>query len=104
METVFEKLNLKDQKQIVVLNSPGSFESELAAFERCRRHSRSEESETGDVFPGVRYCAGTDRCSGPGDCRQSGRRRHRMVRLSQGDLEELQVADRQGPRLDRARS
>jgi hypothetical protein len=32
MATVFAKLNLKDQKQIVVLDSPGSFESELAAL------------------------------------------------------------------------
>jgi hypothetical protein len=33
MATVFEKLNLKDHKQIVVLDSPSSFESELAALE-----------------------------------------------------------------------
>ena len=32
MATVFAKLNLKDHKQIVVLNSPGSFESELSAL------------------------------------------------------------------------
>src|SRR5271157_4628528 len=32
MAAVFAKLNLKDHKQIVVLNSPGSFESELAAL------------------------------------------------------------------------
>jgi hypothetical protein len=32
MSTVFAKLNLKDHKQIVVLGSPGSFESELAAL------------------------------------------------------------------------
>jgi hypothetical protein len=32
MATVFAKLNLKDHKQIVVLDSPGSFESELAAL------------------------------------------------------------------------
>ena len=32
MSTVFGKLNLKDQKQIVVLDSPGSFESELATL------------------------------------------------------------------------
>ena|SRR5438874_6984767 len=32
MPTVFEKLNLKDHKQIVVLGSPTSFESELAAL------------------------------------------------------------------------
>jgi len=31
MSTVFVKLNLKDHKQIVVLDSPGTFESELAA-------------------------------------------------------------------------
>ena len=33
MATVFAKLNLKDHKQIVVLDSPGSFESELAALQ-----------------------------------------------------------------------
>jgi len=33
MPTVFAKLNLKDQKQIVILNSPESFESELATLE-----------------------------------------------------------------------
>jgi hypothetical protein len=33
MATVFAKLNLKDHKQIVILDSPGSFESELAALE-----------------------------------------------------------------------
>jgi hypothetical protein len=32
MSTVFAKLNLKEHKQIVVLDSPGSFESELAAL------------------------------------------------------------------------
>jgi hypothetical protein len=32
MSNVFAKLNLKDQKQIVVLDSPRSFESELAAL------------------------------------------------------------------------
>lgn len=33
MSSVFAKLNLKDNKQIVILASPGSFESELAALE-----------------------------------------------------------------------
>jgi hypothetical protein len=32
MSNVFAKLNLKDQKQIVVLDSPSSFESELAGL------------------------------------------------------------------------
>lgn len=32
MSTVFAKVNLKDQKQIVVLGAPASFESELTAL------------------------------------------------------------------------
>lgn len=32
MATIFQKLNLKDQKQILVLNAPKSFESELDAL------------------------------------------------------------------------
>ena len=32
MSTVFAKLNFKDHKRVVVLDSPGSFESELAAL------------------------------------------------------------------------
>jgi hypothetical protein len=32
MATVFAKLNLKDQKEIVVLDSPESFESEIASL------------------------------------------------------------------------
>ena len=32
MPTVFAKLNLKDQKEIVVLNAPASFEPELASL------------------------------------------------------------------------
>jgi hypothetical protein len=33
MSTTFEKLNLKNQGQIVVLNAPESFESELSALQ-----------------------------------------------------------------------
>jgi hypothetical protein len=33
MATVFAKLNLKDHKQIVILDSPSSFEGELAALQ-----------------------------------------------------------------------
>lgn len=32
MQSIFEKLNLKNQNQIVVLNGPASFEPELAAL------------------------------------------------------------------------
>jgi hypothetical protein len=34
MSAVFKKLNLKDQTEILVLNAPSSFESELAALKR----------------------------------------------------------------------
>src|SRR5262249_55904270 len=33
MSPVFKKLNLKDQKRIVVVNAPGSFENELDSLE-----------------------------------------------------------------------
>jgi len=33
MPTIFEKLNLKDQPEILILNAPASFEPELAALQ-----------------------------------------------------------------------
>jgi hypothetical protein len=38
MATVFEKLNLKDQSAIVVLNAPASFEPELARLKSTKVH------------------------------------------------------------------
>jgi hypothetical protein len=38
MPSVFEKLNLKDQTDIVVLNAPESFEPELARLGKTRVH------------------------------------------------------------------
>ena len=38
MPTVFEKLNLKDQKQIVILKAPASFEYEIAALKSIAVH------------------------------------------------------------------
>lgn len=38
MATTFEKLNLKDQREIVVLNAPASFEPELAALKGVTIH------------------------------------------------------------------
>ena len=35
MSAVFGKLNLKDQKKIVILNAPASFETEIAALKGC---------------------------------------------------------------------
>lgn len=36
MPTVFDKLNLKDQQEILVINAPASFEQELVGLERIR--------------------------------------------------------------------
>ena len=47
MPTVFEKLNLKDQKEIVVLNAPPSFEPELAKL--ATRHIRRDLELVRDV-------------------------------------------------------
>jgi hypothetical protein len=47
MPSVFDKLNLKDQKEIVVLNAPGSFEPALKAL-RGVKISR-DAKEAGDV-------------------------------------------------------
>ena len=38
MATVFEKLNLKDQQEIVALNAPESFEPELAKLSKVTVH------------------------------------------------------------------
>ena len=43
MATIFEKLNLKDRQEIVVLNAPASFEPELAHLPEITIH-RSLES------------------------------------------------------------
>ena len=43
MSGLWEKLNLKDQKEIVVLNPPGSFAAELKALKHVRVHRRISE-------------------------------------------------------------
>jgi hypothetical protein len=40
MSALWAKLNLKDQKEIVVLNAPSSFTAELKALEKVRVHRR----------------------------------------------------------------
>jgi hypothetical protein len=42
---IFKKLNLKNQAEILVLNAPESFESELAALEETRVRRSLEEVE-----------------------------------------------------------
>jgi hypothetical protein len=42
MATVFEKLNLKDQREILVLNAPDSFVNELASLREVTIHSGLE--------------------------------------------------------------
>ena len=45
MSTVFHKLNLKDQRQILVLNAPASFEPELDGLEGVGVIRRLEEAK-----------------------------------------------------------
>jgi hypothetical protein len=47
MPTVFEKLNLKNQKEIVVLNAPNSFQSALASLEGVKILTSLEQA--GDI-------------------------------------------------------
>ena len=46
MSTVFKKLNLKQQTDIVVLQAPASFESELAQLAEVRIHRALDAVET----------------------------------------------------------
>lgn len=46
MPTIFRKLNLKDQQEILVLNAPASFEHELAGLSSVRAIRRLEEAKT----------------------------------------------------------
>jgi hypothetical protein len=42
--SIFAKLNLKDQRDILVLNSPDSFQKELAALADIKVHRRLEDA------------------------------------------------------------
>jgi hypothetical protein len=51
MASVFEKLNLKDRQEMVVLNAPASFEAELAQLPVMTiHHSLASVAETGFVL------------------------------------------------------
>lgn len=43
MSAIFTKLNLKEQKQILVVNAPESFESALAGLKGIEIHRRMED-------------------------------------------------------------
>ncbi len=62
MSTVFAKLNFKDQRQVVLLDSPDSFESELAALKGVEiiRDLKKVRSERRNVLLGVRDYPETD--------------------------------------------
>ena len=45
MPSVFQKLNLKDQRHIVVLNAPASFEPELAALRNVAIRRSAQDSD-----------------------------------------------------------
>ena len=100
MSTVFAKLNLKHHKQIVVLDSPGSFESELAALKGLE--ILRDLKKANEVTFSLAFVTTQEQVNAlaPAIAPQGGRRRHPMVRLSQGDFQEIQVADCQAPRLE----
>ena len=53
--SVFEKMNLKDQDAILVLDAPASFEPELKALEGVTVHSARGAREGRRVLPRVRH-------------------------------------------------
>jgi hypothetical protein len=59
MSTVFAKLNFKDHKQIVVLDSPGSFGSELAALKGVEVIRDLKKAKSVTFLLGVRDYSGT---------------------------------------------
>ena len=50
MTTIFEKLNLKDQQEIVVLHAPSSFEPELARLGATTVHRQIQSIPQMDFF------------------------------------------------------
>lgn len=48
MSSVFAKLNLKDQRDLLILNAPDSFDTELAALEGVTVHRSSKPLKTLD--------------------------------------------------------
>jgi hypothetical protein len=73
MATVFVKLNLKDQSEIVVLGAPGSFEPELADLAAVRVHRDLESiQETGFVLAFVTRKNEVDTLAGPIAARAKG--------------------------------
>jgi hypothetical protein len=80
MQDVWQKLNLNKQQEIAVLNAPGSFEPQLKKLQTVRVKRRlTAAKEIHFVLAFVMNRAELDR------------RRTRLVRLSQGQLEELHL-------------
>lgn len=50
MTSVFKKMNLKDQRAILVLGAPGSFEAELAALDGVAVHRAAGRLKAVDFF------------------------------------------------------
>ena len=100
MATIFEKLNLKDQQEIVVLNAPASFEPELAKLPVITiHHNLSSVPELGFLLAFVTRKAEVDALAA--ENRQARkRRRRRLVRLSKGDIEKIQMRLQSRHRLE----
>jgi len=99
MPSVFAKLNLKEQTQIVVLDSPDSFERELAALkgvEIVRDLKRAKRVSFSLAFVTTQEQVDSLALAIGGNSR---RRCNCLGGIPKGQFEEIQVRDQQGPRL-----
>jgi|SRR5664279_6094626 hypothetical protein len=73
MATIFEKLNLKDQQEIVVLNAPASFEKDLARLPAAHIHRHIHAVQrSGFILAFVTHKIEVDALAHPIDARAKG--------------------------------
>lgn len=72
MATTFEKLNLKDQQQILILNAPASFEPELARLHVTIHRDLPSVTESPFTLAFVTRKTEVDALSGPVAARAKG--------------------------------
>ena len=89
MSAIFAKLNLKDQKQIVVVDPPASFEAELGALKGVNIvRDPKKASEIGFSLAFATTQEQVDKLA-PAIAQKAERRRDYLVRVPKGKLEEI---------------
>ena len=79
--TTFAKLNLKDQTEIVIVNAPASFESEIASLKGVTVRRAMSEAQPGRFLPELRHQDEGGRGAGQDDWPQGLRRCDCVARL-----------------------